>query len=31
MIYLEQITQGVNFDELAVANSVDTSSNEKGR
>jgi peptidyl-prolyl cis-trans isomerase D len=27
---LEQITQGANFDELANANSVDTSSNEKG-
>ena len=27
---LEQITQGANFDELAAANSVDTSSNEKG-
>ena len=27
---LEQITQGANFDELAAANSVDTSSYEKG-
>ncbi|MDC3360019.1 SurA N-terminal domain-containing protein [Candidatus Thioglobus sp.] len=27
---LNQINEGVNFDELAVANSVDTSSNEKG-